>query len=201
MTFHTSTWKSPTRPGKHQLVTDTLSHQIGHKDVLENETLKSLFTGTMDKDKDKEKESNSRIYKIYEAYKQWLQKGKDPRTIGNGTYLLMDDTLYCQIQNQWGAEVDIEEPLSNAKAKEAVCTLGHLGMLTMVKALQTHFSILYVCKVVQMSYVPATHINSQTVNLQLLYSLTHHPLPFITPSLITPSLIFILHDSLLGPSS
>ncbi|KAN0128045.1 hypothetical protein V8E53_014146 [Lactarius tabidus] len=116
--------------------------KIGHKDVLENETLKSLFTGTMDKDKDKEKESNSRIYKIYEAYKQWLQKGKDPRTIGNGTYLLMDDTLYCQIQNQWGAEVDIEEPLSNAKAKEAVCTLGHLGMLTMVKALQTHFSIL-----------------------------------------------------------
>jgi hypothetical protein len=164
------------RPGKHQLVADALSCRKGHKDIPETETLKPLFTGTMDQDEEKETENDGGIYKIYEAYKQRLQKGEDPRTIGNSTYLLMGNILYRRIRNQWGAEIDVEVPTSDTEAEEAVRSLhnnlGHLGTPTMVKALQTRFSILYARKLVQevvRTCNPCQFANCEPAAMQVLH--------------------------------
>ncbi len=58
----------------------------------------------------KKKRSHAEIFKIYKGYKKRIQSGEDVRTVSNGTYLLMGDGLYQRIQNQWGAEIDVEVP-------------------------------------------------------------------------------------------
>jgi hypothetical protein len=135
------------RPGRNQLVADTLSRRQGHDDIPDSETLKPLFAGVMDAPK------HEGLFCIYSEYEQRLQQGEDPQAIGNGTYLIIGDVLHRRIKNQWGADIEVEVPTSPDKAEEVVQQLhhdmGHLGVLTLLAALHTRFSIPYVRKVVE----------------------------------------------------
>ena len=88
----------------------------------------------------------------------------------------MGDTLYRHIQNQWGADIDVEVPTSKADAEEAVHSLhhnlGHLGTPMMIKALHTCFSIPYTCKIIQevvRTCDPCQFANRKPVAMQVLH--------------------------------
>ena len=136
--------------------------------------LKPLFAGVMGPKK--KKKSCAEIFEIYKGYKKRIQSGEDMRTVGNGTYLLMGDTLYRRIQNQWGAKIDVEVPTSLTEADEVIrqlhCDLGHLGVQTMMKALRTRYHIPYGQEIVEdviRTCDPCQFAKRELTALQLLH--------------------------------
>ncbi len=140
------------RPGKHQLVADALSHRKGHDDVPDSETLIPLFAAPMDPLENRERDHNT-VFKTFAEYKRRLQRGEASATVGNGTYLLKGDTLRKKIRNRWGEEIDVEVPITQEAAKEAVRRvhgdLGHLGTKNTLAALRTRVSIPFAQEIVE----------------------------------------------------
>ena len=114
------------RPGRHQLVANTLSRRKGLENLPDSQTISPMFAAPT-------------IFNTFAEYKHHLQKGEKPATVGNGTYLTKGDILYKTIRNRWGEAITVQVPISQEAAKEAVRRLHqelrHLGVKTMLAVL------------------------------------------------------------------
>jgi hypothetical protein len=139
------------RPGRHQLVADAPSRRKGHKDLPDSETIRPLFAAPMDPFQDEK--DHSAIFDTFAEYKRHIQKGEEPSQVGNGTYLVKDNTLFKTIHNQWGEEIVVEVPTTQEATKEIVRKLhhelGHLGVQTMLAALRIRANIPYARDIVE----------------------------------------------------
>jgi transposase InsO family protein len=96
---------------------------------------------------------HSAIFQTFAEYKRRLQQGEESAAVGNGSYLLKDSVLYKKIRNHWGDETEVEVPITQDIAREAVKKvhhkLGHLGIKAMLAALRTRVNIPYVREIAE----------------------------------------------------
>ena len=125
------------RPGRHQLVANTLSCRKGLENLPDSQTISPMFAAPMNL---QEEHDHSAIINTFAEYKCHLQKGEEPALVGNGTYLTKGNILYKTIHNCWGEAITVQVPILQEAAKEAVQRLhqelGHLGVKTMLATLQ-----------------------------------------------------------------
>jgi hypothetical protein len=166
------------RPGKHQLVADTLSRRKGLWDVPDSETLTPLFIAPMNPQKLKEKD-HSAIFQTFAEYKQHLMLGEEPTTVGNGTYIVKDNTLCKRIKNHWGEDIEVTMLMTQEQAEEEVKrlhqALGHLGTKATLAAMKTRVSIPYTQEIVEKKLQtcdPCQFTQHEPVAMQPL-----HPIP------------------------
>ena len=140
------------RPGKHQLVADTLSQRKGLTDVPDSETLTPLFAALMNPLETKEKDCSA-IFQTFAEYKRRLLLGEEPAAVGNGTYIVKEDTLPKKIRNRWGEDIEVTVPTTQEKAEEEVekihQALGHLGIKATLAAMKTRVNIPYAQEIVE----------------------------------------------------
>ena len=132
------------RPGRHQLVANALLRRKGLENLPDSQTISPMFAAPMNP---QEERDHSTIFNTFAEYKHRLQKGEEPATVGNGTYLTKGDVLYKMIRNCWGEAITVQVPISQEATKEAIQRLhqelGHLGVKTMLAALQIRVNIPY----------------------------------------------------------
>ena len=169
------------RPGKHQLVADALSRRKGHSNVPDLETVQPMFAGPMgplENSKD-----HDEVYRTFRNYKNRLEAGEDPNTVGNGSYSLKNDTLQKNAVNRWGEEVTVEVPLTPEAAEEAVkkvhLDLGHLGASTMLTALRIRYNIPFITEIVDK--VVRTCDSCQFTKREPTTLQPLHPIPRVEP--------------------
>ena len=169
------------RPGKHQLVADALSRRKGHSNVPDLETVQPMFAGPMgplENSKD-----HDEVYRTFRDYKNRLEAGEDPNTVGNGSYSLKNDTLQKNAVNRWGEEVTVEVPLTPEAAEEAVkkvhLDLGHLGASAMLTALRIRYNIPFITEIVDK--VVRTCDSCQFTKREPTTLQPLHPIPRVEP--------------------
>ena len=126
-----------------------------------------------------EKKDHSTIFQTFAEYKRCLLSGEDPATVGNGSYQAKEDNLCKTIRNCWGEDIKVFVPTTQEQAEGEVekihGVLRHLGVKSMLVAMKTQVSILFLKKSSKQSYEPATSVNLLSTNLFLcsLYTLSH----------------------------